>query len=530
MWLTCHKIVLMKKLILQLTFLLVFAITGFAQNWSQLAKLDASDQEPDDNHAISVAISGDYAIAGAWHEDHDASGANSLNNAGSAYIYHYNSSTKEWTEEAKLVAADREAGDEFGIAVAISGTYAVVGAAVENGARGAAYVFERNNNGVWVQVHKLEAVARQSSDRFGKSVAISGNTIVVGAHHEDENENEMNTLQNAGSAYIFTRVNGVWGFAQKIVASDRDVNDEFGYSVGIDEDKIIVGAYKYDPDGAEIGGAYTFALDGGAWKETRVIKAATPEAGDRFGWSVDVHGSHYIVGAPYHDFDDAGGGFHNNAGAAYIYDAANSWAEDKVVGTDRNDQDNLGEDVAIYNSIAVVGAPLQNFGVNGNPPFFNDGGALFVYNKDGNGFWLPTQKLLTGDRFSADKFGHAVDIDGDFIAGGAPENNQDAPAVTPSSGSLYVFNNQSVRVLDIDFRSTLNAYPNPTTGQVTLDLGAPFSEVSLTLHNMLGQVLFTKHYGQAEAISFAINGATGIYLATINTAEGESAMVKLIKK
>ena len=348
------------KTLLQLVLLIPFVFAGNAQSWEQKVKLEASDQQSDDNHAIAVAKSGDYIITGAWHEDHDGAGGNQLSNAGAAYIYHYNSSTDEWTQEAKLIAADREIGDWFGISVDISGTYAVIGAVEENAARGAAYVFERNGAGVWVQVAKLVAPFRQFSDRFGNSVSISGNTIIVGAYHEDEDENEGSTLQNAGSAYIYTRVSGSWGYFQKIVASDRDTNDYFGYSVAVWEDKMIVGAYHRDiPTLSEYGGAYAFTFNGVEWVQTRIMEAVEPYLGDRFGWSVDVYENYYIVGAPYHDYDDEGADPKNNAGAAYIFDEDNSWAMDKVVGGDRTAQDNFGEDVAIHNTRAVVGAPLQ---------------------------------------------------------------------------------------------------------------------------------------------------------------------------
>ncbi|NND64247.1 MAG: hypothetical protein HKN48_13745, partial [Flavobacteriaceae bacterium] len=277
------------------TLILLFASIGFCltsqgQNFTEIVKLESDDQQSDDNHGISVAISGNYIISGAWHEDHDGNGANPLNNAGAAYIYRYNSTSDDWTQEAKLVPADREAFDAFGISVDISGTYAVIGAVEKNAARGAAYVFERNSSGIWVQVAKLEAPIQQSSDRFGASVAIDGNNIIVGAYHEDEDQNDVNTLQNAGSAYIFSRVTGSWGLSQKIVASDRDTNDYFGYSVGIWDNKIIVGAYNRNTATLnEYGGAYAFTYNGVDWEQTRILEAVDQYLGDRFGWSVDVY-------------------------------------------------------------------------------------------------------------------------------------------------------------------------------------------------------------------------------------------------
>lgn len=497
----------MKKILLQLLFLTLFVIVGHSQNLSEFVKLEHSDQNGDDNHGISVAISGEYIIAGAWHDDYDGNGENLLNNAGAAYIYKYNSATNEWAQEAKLVAADREALDGFGNSVDIDGTYAVVGTVEKNAARGAAYVFERNGSGVWEQVEKLVAPVNQASDRFGNDVGISGNTIVVGAHHEDEDEMEINTMQNAGSAYIFTRNAGEWSFAQKIVASDRDVNNEFGYSVGIHDDKIIVGAYRYNPDvpSEEIGGAYAFEFDMGTWNEVRIMKAASPYHGDRFGWSVDVYHPYYIVGAPFHDYDDMGGGFLINAGAAYIYDASNSWAEDKVVENNRRDQDNLGQDVAINGTAAAVGAPLQDTDIDGGEPTLSSSGAVFIYKKDGDGFWPQVQKLLTGDRFAGDKFGHSVGMDGDNVVGGAPEDNRDEPTPLPSTGAVYVFVDESLGFSNINFNSSWNVYPNPSNGELTVTLDKKYTEIELSVHNILGQRIMTKEFTNVDSFNFEIS-------------------------
>lgn len=515
------------KTLLRIILLITFISTGFSQDWQQSVKLESLDQQSDDNHAISVAISGDYIITGAWHEDHNGTGGDPLSNAGAAYIYHYNSTTDEWTQEAKLLAADREIGDWFGISVDISGTYAVIGAVEENAARGAAYVFERNGSGVWVQVAKLEATIRKASDRFGNSVSISGNNIIVGAYHEDEDENEAGNMQNAGSAYIFSRVAGVWGFSQKIVASDRDTNDYFGYSVAVWEDKIIAGAYHRDiPTLSEYGGAYAFAFDGVEWVQTRIMEAVDPYLGDRFGWSVDVYENYYIVGAPYHDYDDAGADPKNNAGAAYIFDEDNSWAQDKVVGGDRTAQDNVGEDVAIHNTRAVVGAPLQDYDIDGAAPYWGNGGAAFVYEKDGSGFWNQTHKLLTNDRFTSDKFGHTVDLDSTYIIGGAPEDNSTAG---PSTGALYIFEDSLLGVNDTEFAGSIVAFPNPTNGRVNIALGRNYSGVEITVSNILGQTIFTKNFNESDLIHVELEGSSGIYLVTINTSEGKSAAIKVIK-
>jgi hypothetical protein len=517
----------MKKTLPLAILLFNFVISGYSQNWQQNLKLESSDQQIDDNHAISVAKSGDYIIAGAWHHDLNGTGGDPLSNAGAAYIYHYDSSTETWYQEAKLLAADRELGDWFGISVDISGTYAVIGAVEKDAARGAAYVFERDGSGIWVQVAKLEATLRLPSDRFGNSVSISGNTIIVGAYHEDEDENDMNTMQNAGSAYIFKRENDVWSFTQKIVASDRDPIDYFGYSVAIWEDNLIVGAYHRDiPSLTEYGGAYAFTFNGSAWVETQILEGIDPYYGDRFGWSVDVYQNYYIVGAPYHDYDDVGGDPKNNAGAAYIFNSDTSWSQDKIVGGDRYDQDNAGHDVAIYGTRALLGAPLQNYGINGDPPYWADAGAVFVYEKDGSEMWNQVQKLLTEDRFTSDKFGNSVDLDDDTIIGGAPEDNGSAG---PSTGALYVFTDSVLGTNNTTSANLFSVYPNPTTGQINVSLSNFSSEVNISIYNILGQVISEEFYSNTDEFQVNIDGPVGIYLINLANSNGATSTIKILK-
>ena len=149
--------------------------------------------------------------------------------------------------ETKIVASDREASDRFGYSVAKSGNYAIVGANGEDPDAsgnvrynaGSAYIFERTS-GTWSQKQKIVASDRQADDQFGYSVAISGNYAIVGAYGEDHDASDDNPLEKAGSAYIFERTNGSWSQKQKIVASDREADDQFGRSVAIDGNYAIV--------------------------------------------------------------------------------------------------------------------------------------------------------------------------------------------------------------------------------------------------------------------------------------------------
>ena len=240
-----------------------------AGTWSEVQKIVASNRGIGDSFGLSVAISGDYVIVGAGN-DLDATGGNYLQDAGSAYIFKNNAGT--WSEVQNIVASDRGILDFFGYSVAISGDYAIVGAYYEAhdatggnylNKAGSAYIF-KNNAGTWSEVQKIVASDRGQLDNFGNSVAISGDYAIVGAHWEAHNATGGEIRNKAGSAYIFKNTAGTWSQEQKIVASDRRVGDEFGNSVAISGDYVIVGAHWDDHDAPggnvlyDAGSAYIF--------------------------------------------------------------------------------------------------------------------------------------------------------------------------------------------------------------------------------------------------------------------------------
>ncbi len=222
--------------------------------WSEVQKIVASDRTAFDYFGQSaLAIDGNYAIIGSYGEDEDAIGGDTLSSAGSVYIFERDV-TGTWNEVQKILALDRKAGDVFGWDVAISGNQIVIGAYGEDipntgdSQSGAAYVFERDGNGTWNEVQKIVASDRASGDRFGYSVAIDNNNIIIGAYLKNFTEDNM-TYSGGGRAYIFKKdVTDNWKQAQNLSASDRATNDYFGYSVSLSGNYAIVGAYPEDED------------------------------------------------------------------------------------------------------------------------------------------------------------------------------------------------------------------------------------------------------------------------------------------
>ena len=340
---------------------------------TETAKLTASDAVAGDSFGYSVAISYDAGrgtvIVGAHGDD---------SNSGSAYLFREPviGSWKDANQTAKLTASDAAADDYFGLSVAISGDTVIVGAdGDEDGGKysGSAYLFEKPEGG-WIdanQTVKLTASDAETYNFFGYSVAISGDTVIVGAYRN------YGGASDSGSAYLFEKPSSGWiNTAQtaKLTASDATVSEWFGRSVAISGDRVIVGAHKDDEGGSDSGSVYLFEKPASGWTDTNQtskLTASDASASDNFGRSVAISGDTVIVGA-YHD--DEGG---SESGSAYIF--KNTFSENTLenkrdiidINASDDDGDSIsfsivgGEDASFFDIDAVSG--LLSFK---NPPDF----------------------------------------------------------------------------------------------------------------------------------------------------------------
>lgn len=224
--------------------------------WIQIAKICASDRWEKDQYGTNVAISGNFAAVGARFEDEDSLGLNTLVSSGSVYLLERNA-LGSWAEVKKITARDRAAGDLFGASLSLDGNTLLVGsyqedqnpqgmAPVTNA--GSAYFFQRDNQGQWRQFQKIVANDRQPSDHFGFAVSLQGNSAYIGARFEDEDALLTNTISGAGSTYVFKNLAGIWLQEQKVVASDRAINDNLGFWVAGYGDYLVSAAKLEDED------------------------------------------------------------------------------------------------------------------------------------------------------------------------------------------------------------------------------------------------------------------------------------------
>ena len=323
----------------------------------------------------------------------------------------------------KLVASDGMPSDRFGVSVAVSGDTALVGAPTEDAERGAAYVFIRVN-GVWTEEAKLIASDGRSLRKFGYSVALAGDTAVVGGSTGVIGGSDHHADRTPGSAYVFARVGNSWIEQTKLTAGpDAATGDDFGTAVAASDGTVVVGAA-----GVAVGGAaYVFAWDGRTWAQQAKLTAGDDAAvGDKFGFSVAVSGDVAVVGS---QFDDVGP--NTNQGSAYVFRREGSrWSQEaNLAASEGAADDNFGFAVATSTDTVVVGAWHDD--VNGN----TDQGSAYVFARAGMG-WTEQDHLIAGDGAGGDEFGRSAAVYGDTVLVGA---QRDSTGDNVQHGSAYVF-------------------------------------------------------------------------------------------
>ncbi|MFB6372866.1 MAG: FG-GAP repeat protein, partial [Bradymonadaceae bacterium] len=313
----------------------------------------------------------------------------------------YKRTKGSWSEQQKLTAGDADGHDRFGRSVALDGKTVIVGAPGDDhdghSDAGAAYAFTRSN-GSWTQQQKFTSYNAADGDRFGTSVAVAGDAALVGAPDDDHGGDA-----DAGSAYAYVRSGGSWSH-QKHITAGAGAGASFGCSVAIDMGEPLtaaIGAMDDNPSGKKgAGTAYLYTRESGGWTQQTQLIAADAAASDSFGWDVALDGDIAVVGAAF-DYNAKG-----QAGAAYVFERSDSaWSQaDKFVASDGSGGDRFGYSVDIDGGEVVAGAPGDDF--NGK----QIAGAAYVFAKR-DGTWSEKKKLTASDARGEDHFGRAAAID-----------------------------------------------------------------------------------------------------------------------
>ncbi|MFN2589923.1 MAG: FG-GAP repeat protein [Actinomycetota bacterium] len=361
----------------------------------------------DDNFAYHVAVEGDTLIAGAPLDDVDGK-----KDAGSASIF-VRSGT-DWIQK-KLKAPDGGANDGFGRWVDISGDTVVIAApshatAAGPGA-GAAYVFVRSN-GDWQHQFTLTARDGKAGDLFSRSVAISGDTVVVGAPFHDHGT----LLTDSGSAYVFVRNGTTWSQQQEIREPDAAANDRFAHAVDIDGETIIVGSPQDDgPNGGkDVGSASVFVRSGEQWSRQARFVHKDPRARDRLGRWVTIHGNTAVASVPSDD-TTAGG---TDAGSAFIFvRSGTTWTRQLILESpEPGASDHFGFRADLNGDTLAISSPYDD------TPAGVNAGTAFVYLRSGT-TWTLQQSFREPNPEPKNFFGRGIAVDLDTLVVGAPYDN-----------------------------------------------------------------------------------------------------------
>jgi len=306
------------------------------------------------------------------------------------------SQAQNWNQFSEVMAFDKDEYDSYGNSVCIYGNYAIVGACNQDtdgsgmdsiSEAGAAYIYKKVGE-KWQLIKKLVCSIREKGDFFGCSVAINNEYAIVGAWGEDENALNTDSLSSAGAVYVFSNNNDSWEETQKIVASKRYSSSTFGYSVAISGDYFVTGAKNEDIEKApfDAGAAYVFKNNGGVWEQVKRVTASDYTDRANFGCEVDISGDYIIIGADYEHRDELSAKALSYAGAAYIF-----------------------------------------------------------HNTDQNGDWQEVQKIVASDRAAEAYFGGSVAISENTIVVGVRAAKTDLLGANSlyKAGAAYVFTNNA---------------------------------------------------------------------------------------
>jgi len=446
----------------------VYVFERQSVHFDQRFKLTASDAASDDRYGSAVAIDVETLLV-----------ATSVAATASGAVYPYRRLAVLWTEHPK-VTGDFASGDSFGSSVAISGSSALIGAATDptGGAdAGAAYVFVRSGTN-WSREARFQGVDTVLGDAFGASIAIDGDTAVVGARQQVG----CGGGATPGAAYVFTRSGTSWVQEQKLVKPDASACDDFGYSVDVEGDDVVVGSRLDDQSALDAGAAYVFVRNGTTWSFEAKVTGTDASTGDLFGNAVGFSADTLVVGAT--EDSHAGGAA---VGSAYVLvRSGTTWSQQtKLSETDAEGLDELGSAAALEGDTAVLGAQRDS---QGNVV---DGGSVYVFKRDGAA-WGEVQKLTASDAGQDHRFGGAVTLQQDTLLVGAFFDDD----LGPDSGSAYVFTRSGATWTEDSKLLASDGGPGDLFGHA-LDMAGDTAVVGAMAHGLGGAAYVFQRSGTA---------------------------------
>jgi len=367
-----------------------------------------SDARADEHFGNAVVISGDTAIVGAYAEDD-----NWLWRSGAVYVFEKVGNT--WIQQGKLDNPNPKKSGFFGQSLAISGDTVLVG----TGYGDEAHVFVKSGEQWGLQRTITNPVTGQYN-YFGQSVALSGDTAVIG----DPSYPDYDT--RSGAVYVYTRTGSTWTQEAQLTTLDAANHDNFGHSVSISGNTIVAGTFYGTSAADRFGSAYVFENNGTAWNEQQKLSASDEAEWDFFGQTVSISGDTIMVGANRND--DAG----DTSGNVYVFEKSGTqWTEtEKLESSDASTNDGFGSSVFLVGDMALIGAPGADDDAG------NRIGHVYVFSKNGNA-WTEDAIITASDAIHIDGFGRSVYFSGNTIIVGA--DGKDVPGQGQNAGAAYIF-------------------------------------------------------------------------------------------
>ncbi|MBL4697719.1 MAG: FG-GAP repeat protein [Phycisphaerales bacterium] len=381
----------------------IAVLPASGQTLNEDLKIYSSDGDILDLFGYSIAIDDRVVAVGSPFDDDIP--------ADSGSVYLYDAFTGMLID--KLFPNDAASADRFGWSISMDNGIIAVGAPrILTNDPGSAYLFDASTG---VQVAKLTANDAQAGDQFGFSISIANGIVAVGARFDDD------AGADSGSAYLFDAFTGVQ--IAKLIASDAESGDEFGYSNAIDNGVVAVGSYHDGDNGAQSGSAYLFDASTG----TQLFKLLPSDgaAMDQFGWSMAIENEVVVVGA-----SELTGAI---AGSAYLFDTTTGTQLFKLLPNDAGDSDNFGYSVSIDNGIVAVGSQFAS-----NNSIQTGSAYLFVASTGAQ-----IAKLIASDGTAGDLFGSSIAIANGIVAVGAYFGD----GKDGDTGSAYLFNTLPIALL-----------------------------------------------------------------------------------
>ncbi|MGJ8593576.1 MAG: T9SS type A sorting domain-containing protein [Aquaticitalea sp.] len=495
----------------------LFAVQIQAQDWQFNAQFIHSDVRQQDYFGNAVGMQNDTIVVAAYNQDNGNNYV--LHNEGAIYVFSKDVND-QWSQTQKIIAQDRFANDNFGWhldydgkTIATSSEYNGRDATGANNIfrAGAAYIFTRNSSGEFIQSQKLVATDRSLQAGFGSDIDLEGDVMAIGAFNDSFDTAGGNEQHFAGAVYIFERdASGIWTQTQKLVASDRDAEDGFGYSVKLDGNYLVVGAYNDEdgiigqPNASDSGSAYIFEKQpNGTWTEQQKISASDRVVDDEFGHDVDIDDDVLVVSTRYQDQNETNNDFIQNGGAVYVYnkDISEQWVQvKKLTAADREPSAYFGDVVAIDEDYIMVGAYRDD-----------NHGSVYVFGDGSGADWSDEEKFFPNTITYGARFGRSITFSGDKAVIGAVFNDYNGMI---STGAAFLYERDpNLGFITPTQDNDKFLYPVPTTGPLTIkNLNV---SMGYTIYDLMGRKLLTGIYEPNEILDISYL-ATGRYFLKLS--------------